>query len=76
MRENLTTPETTLDPTWSVNDVIRIFPETITVFNELGVDTCCGGETALETAAVESGVEIDTMIAALVTAIEEERAGR
>jgi iron-sulfur cluster repair protein YtfE (RIC family) len=31
------------DPDLTINEIVAAYPETIPVFNEVGVDTCCGG---------------------------------
>ena len=54
-----------IDPGMSVNDVIRRHPSTITVFNELGIDACCGGAASIDEAARRDGVESSVLLAAL-----------
>ena len=61
---------------WTVNTTIRRFPQTIPVFNEFGVDSCCGGEASLEQAATEAGIETATLIDALVEAVTTQGATR
>jgi regulator of cell morphogenesis and NO signaling len=61
---------------WTVNTTIRRFPQTIPVFNEFGVDSCCGGEASLEQAAAEAGVEAARLIDALVDVVATEGAAR
>jgi len=62
--------ETTITGEWSVNDTIRQFPESISVFNRLGVDSCCGGAATLADSAREAGIEPGEMISMLTVAIE------
>ena len=38
-------------PEMTVNDVVRQYPASISIFNEYGIDTCCGGGVALAVAA-------------------------
>jgi iron-sulfur cluster repair protein YtfE (RIC family) len=45
------TIESLLDCTRSVNDTIALYPETISVFNTFGIDSCCGGAVSVEVAA-------------------------
>ena len=33
----------------TVNEVIRTHPATVGVFNQFGIDSCCGGATATGT---------------------------
>lgn len=54
-----------IDPSWSVNDVLLKFPATIAVFNTFGVDACCGGAQSLREAAAEGGIDLASLVAAL-----------
>ncbi len=60
------------DANMSVNTTIRRFPESIAVFNNLGVDACCGGASSLAEAALEAGITFETLIAALESGVSEE----
>lgn len=60
----------TLDATITVNETIRRFPGTVSVFNSLGVDSCCGGEATLREAAVKAGTDENAMLAALAAATD------
>jgi iron-sulfur cluster repair protein YtfE (RIC family) len=53
---------------WSVNTTIQRFPSTVAVFNEHGVDACCGGAATLREAALEAGVPLDQLLDALESA--------
>lgn len=53
-----------------MNDTIRRYPESIAVFNRLGVDSCCGGAASLTDSARDAGIELDTMMSMLNVAIE------
>lgn len=57
-----------IDPDWSVNATIQRFPSTVAVFNEYGVDACCGGAATLREAALEAGVAVDRLLDALESA--------
>lgn len=57
-----------IDPDWSVNATIQRFPSTVAVFNEYGVDACCGGAATLREAALEAGVAADQLLDALESA--------
>ena len=59
-----------LSPEATVNDVICRFPDAIPVFNELGIDSCCGGAASLEVAAREAGIEAEVLLVALDDAIK------
>jgi regulator of cell morphogenesis and NO signaling len=41
----------------TVNEAIRRFPATVAVFNDFGVDACCGGAAPLAKAAVRDGAD-------------------
>jgi regulator of cell morphogenesis and NO signaling len=56
---------------WSVNEVIQVYPQSIGVFNHLGIDTCCGGDETLDAASVESSLGVDSLLAALQAAVED-----
>ncbi|MDP2658736.1 MAG: DUF542 domain-containing protein [Candidatus Deferrimicrobium sp.] len=52
-----------------INDVIKKHPETIKVFNEYKVDSCCGGGAPIETTANRDGIDIEGLLKALNEAI-------
>jgi len=53
-----------------INDVIRKHPETIKVFNEYKVDSCCGGGASIETTAKRDGVDVEALVNALNAAVQ------
>jgi len=69
MTQSTTKPESAsrpcIDASWTVNDVIRTYPESVGVFNASGVDSCCGGHETLESAAREATININALISAL-----------
>ncbi len=58
----------------SVNETIRRWPATVAVFNEFGIDACCGGGACNRDAAARDGAEPARMLAALLQAIRTEAA--
>ena len=48
-----------------INDVIKKYPKTITVFSNFKVDSCCGGGSSIEKTAGMSGVDMDALLKAL-----------
>jgi regulator of cell morphogenesis and NO signaling len=48
-----------------INDVIRKYPQTIKVFNDYKVDSCCGGGAPIETTAKRDGVDVEGLMKAL-----------
>jgi iron-sulfur cluster repair protein YtfE (RIC family) len=63
-----------IDPSDSVNDVLRRYPELIGVLNAHGVDTCCGGAQSLTEAASLAGLRLETLIAELTATIAQSTA--
>jgi len=49
----------------TVNEVIRVHPATTGVFNQFGIDSCCGGATSIHEAAVRDGADPEALLAAL-----------
>lgn len=54
----------------TVNEIVRKYPATIAVFNEFGIDSCCGGGVELSVAAERDSVEMAVLIDRLNRAIE------
>lgn len=48
-----------------VDETLRRHPETMSVFNAFGIDTCCGSAAAIEDAARRDGADADALLAAL-----------
>lgn len=67
-----TCPTPRIDPTCSVNEVLRRHPATAAVFNSFGVDACCGGASSLTDAALRDGADPDALYAALEAAVAGE----
>jgi len=65
-----TTPlEQVLDLELSVNQIIRLHPETVEVFNRFGIDACCGGAAPPAEAALRDGASPEQLLDALRAAI-------
>lgn len=58
-----------------VNDVIQSHPATTNVFNEFGIDACCGGAVSIRDAALRDGVDSAVLLDALNGAIAGRRRG-
>ena len=63
------TSRRSVDPTATVNEIIVKYPAAVSVFNEFGIDACCGGDAGLDEAARRDGANIEKLIAALDTII-------
>ena len=55
-----------------INDVINKFPETMKVFNDFKVDSCCGGGQSIATTAAVSNSNIPELMEALNNAVNKE----
>src|SRR5665213_755609 len=80
-QEKFSMPSTTgiaeaLTPASIVNETLRQFPATTGVFNQFGIDACCGGAASISEAATRDGANPDELLNALNVAIgaEENRA--
>lgn len=51
--------------TATVNEIIRLHPATVDVFNDFGIDACCGGAATLRDAATRDGADAETLLNAL-----------
>ena len=51
--------------TMTLNDAIRLHPRSVAVFNEYGLDSCCGGAATIAEAAERDGVPLDDLLRAL-----------
>lgn len=49
----------------TVNETIRRFPATVAVFNDFGIDACCGGAAPLAEAAVRDGADPNALLDAV-----------
>ena len=49
----------------TINDVVTKHPETLKVFNDFKVDSCCGGAESIATTAAVSNVNIPELVEAL-----------
>jgi len=56
---------TAIDTETTVNDIIRMYPESVSVFNQLGIDACCGGDASLAEAACRDGADLGSLLARL-----------
>lgn len=60
----MTTPQS-IGPDLTVNEAIRRFPATVAVFNDFGIDACCGGAVPLAEAAVRDGADPGALLEAV-----------
>lgn len=62
----------TFDPTMTVNDAVARHPRTVAIFNEFGIDACCGGAATIEEAARRDGADPDALVEAVRRVIESD----
>lgn len=56
-----------------VNDVIQSHPGTTNVFNEFGIDACCGGAVSIHDAALRDGADPAALLSALNAVIVDQQ---
>ena len=71
-----TTTGLTIDHSATVNEILVQYPATVSVFNALGIDACCGGDASLHEAARRDGVDVDALLDALERISREARTTR
>ena len=62
---------TSLDPASTINDLVARYPATISVFNQFGMDTCCGGGVAVRDAVARHGLDLNEVLTALRVVVEQ-----
>lgn len=50
----------------TVNEVVRIAPNSVAIFGRYGIDACCGGGLPIGEAARRHGVEANRLLAELL----------
>ena len=61
---------TQIDKGSTVNEIVAQYPDSISVFNQFGIDSCCGGGVPLADAAHRDGANVDELFAALQEVID------
>jgi iron-sulfur cluster repair protein YtfE (RIC family) len=46
-----------IDGGMTINEAIRVRPETVAVFHGLGLDACCGGSLPIQVASEKHGLD-------------------
>ncbi len=59
-------------PGLTLHGIMERFPATASVFDRLGIHTCCGGDVTLEVAARRDGIPLPVLEGALRAALEGE----
>lgn len=70
---NNTEASVSIDDEITVNELIRQVPETVHVFNEFGIDACCGGSVPVREAAKRDRADVEAVLRALAEAMRGEQ---
>ena len=68
------TTTSTFDLSMTVNEAVARHPRTVAVFNEFGIDACCGGAATVPEAARRDGADPDALVDAVRRIVEEDLA--
>ena len=60
-----------IEPAATVNEILVKYPATVSVFNQFGIDACCGGAASLDEAARRDGADVDQLLRALEAIIQQ-----
>jgi regulator of cell morphogenesis and NO signaling len=60
-----------IQPSSIVNLTLKQYPQTTSVFNQFGIDSCCGGATSISEAAARDGADPQALLDALNLAIAD-----
>jgi len=62
----------TFDASDPLNAIVARYPQTLPVFHQLGLDTCCGGTLPLGVAAEHHQLDLDQVIALLEAVVDKD----
>ena len=54
-----------IDPKATINSITHSYPDTIAVFADYGIDSCCGGEKTLDEVARRHRLPLDEIVGKL-----------
>lgn len=54
-----------IDGSMTLDEITNAHPDTIAVFNRLGMDICCGGDVTLAEACKRDGVRLEEVVPSL-----------
>jgi hypothetical protein len=63
-------PAQRIDPSATLNEIVAQHPQTMPVFQRVGLDTCCGGALPLQVAVEHHQLNLGDVVAALEHAIK------
>jgi iron-sulfur cluster repair protein YtfE (RIC family) len=58
-----------IDPSWTINELLRREPSIAVVLNAFGVDSCCGGGDTIDAAASAAGINGTVLIDAIAVTL-------
>lgn len=64
-RESMTGGEEMITKDMVINDVVKMYPETLAIFSKFKVDSCCGGGQSIENTACADAVNVEALVRAL-----------
>jgi regulator of cell morphogenesis and NO signaling len=62
----------TITEDMTINEVIKKHPETMGVFNDFKVDSCCGGGQSIAVTAAVAGANVPELITALNESVKRD----
>jgi len=65
------TIHTTIADTDALNAIVARHPQALEVLHRFGLDTCCGGALPLRVAVEHHGLDLDQVLAALRSTLEQ-----
>jgi iron-sulfur cluster repair protein YtfE (RIC family) len=65
-----------VDPSLSVNEILRRYPAAISALNAHGIDSCCGGATSLRAAALEARADLKALTREIGSLVATAQAAR
>jgi iron-sulfur cluster repair protein YtfE (RIC family) len=54
-----------INPKATINSITHEYPDTIVIFSDYGIDSCCGGEKALDEVARRHGLPLNDIVTRL-----------
>lgn len=57
----------------TINEVIKLYPDTMKVFNKFKVDSCCGGAQTLAAASDVAGADVCLLLEELNNAAQNKK---
>lgn len=51
-----------INPKTTINSITNRYPDTIAIFAEYHIDSCCGGEKTLEEVATRHGLSLEEIV--------------